>query len=178
MGGKDNQRNEKLSLLHKMKKLHNKIQNALNIPDESVSASLIAVVMLFEDYADKYSDYYELPENTPKFIEYDPVKAISYSKLQCDTHLRLIDEALEIMIETIEPDKKDYDSTVDGLRNVGILYKGVLYAGLMMTDSGPRVLEYNVRFGDPETQVILPRMKSDLADLLAATANGDLSGID
>ena len=66
--------------------------------------------------------------------------------------------------------------TIDGLRNEGIVYKGVLYAGLMITDSGVRVLEYNVRFGDPETQVILPRMKSDLAELLMQTANGDLAG--
>jgi phosphoribosylamine--glycine ligase len=66
--------------------------------------------------------------------------------------------------------------TIDGLRNEGILYKGVLYAGIMITSSGPKVLEYNVRFGDPETQVILPRMKSDLAELLTAVAEGDISG--
>jgi phosphoribosylamine--glycine ligase len=66
--------------------------------------------------------------------------------------------------------------TIDGLRNEGISYKGVLYAGVMITDSGPKVLEYNVRFGDPETQAILPRMKSDLVELLLASANGDLSG--
>ena len=75
----------------------------------------------------------------------------------------------EIMETVIRP-------TIEGLQNEGILYKGVLYAGLMMTDAGPRVLEYNVRFGDPETQVILPRMKTDLAELLMAAAEGDLSG--
>ncbi len=67
--------------------------------------------------------------------------------------------------------------TIEGLRKEGIVYKGVLYAGLMLTSSGPKVLEYNVRFGDPETQVILPRLKSDLAELLMKTAEGDLSGI-
>ncbi|MFQ5952023.1 MAG: phosphoribosylamine--glycine ligase [Candidatus Omnitrophota bacterium] len=66
--------------------------------------------------------------------------------------------------------------TIDGLRSEGVPYKGVLYAGIMITDSGPKVLEYNVRFGDPETQAILPRMKTDLAELLLAAANGDLSG--
>ncbi|MGB3082987.1 MAG: phosphoribosylamine--glycine ligase [Candidatus Omnitrophota bacterium] len=66
--------------------------------------------------------------------------------------------------------------TIDGLRNEGIPYKGVLYVGVMITDSGPKVLEYNVRFGDPETQAILPRMKTDLVELLLASANGTLSG--
>jgi phosphoribosylamine--glycine ligase len=58
----------------------------------------------------------------------------------------------------------------------GIDYRGVLYCGLMYTPTGPRVLEYNVRFGDPETQVVLPRLTSDLGGLLAAAAAGDLAG--
>ncbi len=66
---------------------------------------------------------------------------------------------------------------VDGLREEGMPYKGLLYAGIMMTDEGPKVLEFNVRFGDPEAQVILPRLKSDFVDLLEATADGDLSGV-
>jgi len=57
----------------------------------------------------------------------------------------------------------------------GIDYRGVLYAGLMLTPSGPKVIEYNVRFGDPETQVILPRVKGDLAALLAEVARGELA---
>jgi len=65
--------------------------------------------------------------------------------------------------------------TIKGLKNEGITFRGVLYVGIMMTDSGPKVLEYNVRFGDPETQVVLPRMKSDLAELLMAAASGDIS---
>lgn len=66
--------------------------------------------------------------------------------------------------------------TIKALGREGIKYKGVLYYGIMITKTGPRVLEYNARFGDPETQVILPRLKSDLAELLMATAGGDISG--
>ena len=57
---------------------------------------------------------------------------------------------------------------IDELRDRGTPFHGVLYAGLMLTDDGPRVLEFNVRFGDPETQVVLPRLRSDLLDLLHA----------
>jgi len=55
----------------------------------------------------------------------------------------------------------------------GIPYRGVLYAGLMLTTDGPKILEYNVRFGDPECQVVLPRVTSDVAELLLAAATGD-----
>ena len=57
----------------------------------------------------------------------------------------------------------------------GMHYCGVLYAGLMLTDAGPRVLEFNARFGDPETQVVLPRMESDLVGLMLAAASGRLA---
>jgi phosphoribosylamine--glycine ligase len=67
---------------------------------------------------------------------------------------------------------------VDELRRRGTPYHGILYAGLMMTASGPKVLEYNARFGDPETQAVLPRLRSDLLDLLQrATEPGGLEGI-
>ncbi len=65
--------------------------------------------------------------------------------------------------------------TVNGLRSEGIKYRGVIYAGLMLTAHGPKVLEFNCRFGDPETQVVLPLLKSDLCDLLLACATGKLS---
>jgi phosphoribosylamine---glycine ligase len=68
--------------------------------------------------------------------------------------------------------------TVDGLRREGIEYRGVLYAGLMLTPGGPKVLEYNVRFGDPECQVLLSRMDCDLVEVLWATANGTLDHCD
>ncbi len=67
--------------------------------------------------------------------------------------------------------------TVDALRREGIEYRGVLYAGLMLTPGGPKVLEYNVRFGDPECQVLMPRMDGDLARILHATAAGQLDQI-
>ncbi|GIT75533.1 MAG: hypothetical protein Ct9H300mP31_00640 [Acidimicrobiaceae bacterium] len=62
--------------------------------------------------------------------------------------------------------------TLAALRGRGIDYRGVLYCGLMLTPDGPKVLEYNVRFGDPETQVVLPRLTSDLGYLLATAAAG------
>jgi phosphoribosylamine--glycine ligase len=67
---------------------------------------------------------------------------------------------------------------VEELRRRDIDYRGVLYAGLMLTDEGPKVIEYNVRFGDPETQVVLPLFASDPAELLLAVANGALDETD
>jgi phosphoribosylamine---glycine ligase len=65
--------------------------------------------------------------------------------------------------------------TVEALKRMGIVYKGVLYAGLMITPEGPKVIEYNCRFGDPETQVVLPRMKTDFVNVCMAVAQGKLS---
>jgi phosphoribosylamine--glycine ligase len=68
---------------------------------------------------------------------------------------------------------------VDELRRRGTPFHGVLYAGLMMTAAGPKVLEYNCRFGDPETQAVLPRLRSDLLELLeAASIPGGLAGVE
>lgn len=65
---------------------------------------------------------------------------------------------------------------IEGMARDGDPYRGVLYAGLMITDAGPKVVEFNCRFGDPETQVVLPRMRSDLVPLLAACCDGSLEG--
>lgn len=64
--------------------------------------------------------------------------------------------------------------TLDALRERGIDYRGCLYAGLMLTPDGPKIVEYNVRFGDPEAQVVLPRFAGDLAQFLFEAASGDL----
>ena len=64
--------------------------------------------------------------------------------------------------------------TIDTLIERGIDYRGVLYAGLMLTDGGPKLLEYNVRFGDPEAQVVLPRIETSLTNLLLEAASGDI----
>ena len=67
--------------------------------------------------------------------------------------------------------------TIDGLVREGIDYRGVLYAGVMLTKDGPKTLEFNARFGDPETQAILPRLKSDLLEVMLAASDGKLSKI-
>jgi phosphoribosylamine--glycine ligase len=68
---------------------------------------------------------------------------------------------------------------VDAMKRRGIPYHGVLYAGLMLTESGPKVLEFNCRFGDPETQAVLPRLRSDLIGLCLATrTEGGLAGLE
>src|SRR3546814_13678967 len=64
--------------------------------------------------------------------------------------------------------------TLAELARRGIDYRGVLYAGLMLTDEGPKLVEYNIRFGDPDSQPVLLRLPSDLAQLLAEAAAGDL----
>jgi phosphoribosylamine--glycine ligase len=66
---------------------------------------------------------------------------------------------------------------LDGLRENGVTFRGLLFPGLMITADGPRVLEFNCRFGDPETQAILPRLKSDLLALLEATIDGHLDRV-
>ena len=65
--------------------------------------------------------------------------------------------------------------TINGMAEIGCPFKGVLYVGLMITDAGPKVLEFNCRFGDPEAQVLLPRLKSDLVPLLMACVDGTLA---
>ena len=67
--------------------------------------------------------------------------------------------------------------TVNGMKKEGHIYRGVLYAGLMITEDGPKLIEYNARFGDPETQVLLMRLKTDLLPALIACADGTLDQI-
>lgn len=71
-----------------------------------------------------------------------------------------------------------YQATVDAMAQEGRPFKGVIFFGLMLTPKGPRVLEYNARFGDPEAQVVLPRMKNDLIDVMEACIDGTLDQVD
>ena len=95
--------------------------------------------------------------NTGGMGSYSPVPAIGD------------DEAQALVTRVHQP-------VLDELRRRGIDFHGVLYAGLILTDSGPKVLEFNARFGDPETQAILPRLRTDLVELLA-TASADGNGL-
>jgi phosphoribosylamine--glycine ligase len=94
--------------------------------------------------------------NTGGMGAYSPVPSVPDS---------LLDDVLDRFIEP----------TLAELRRRGIDYRGTLYAGLMLTPDGPKLVEYNVRFGDPEAQVVLPRVGTDLTELLAAAAAGDLT---
>lgn len=71
-----------------------------------------------------------------------------------------------------------YQPTVDAMAAEGRPFKGVIFFGLMLTPDGPKVLEYNARFGDPEAQVVLPRMKTDIIDVFEACIDGTLDQID
>lgn len=74
--------------------------------------------------------------------------------------------------------EKIYQATVDAMASEGREFKGVIFFGLMLTDKGPKVLEYNARFGDPEAQVVLVRMKNDIVDVMEACIDGTLSDIE
>lgn len=75
-----------------------------------------------------------------------------------------------VMAEIVRP-------TLQGMADAGTPFKGVLYAGLMLTKDGPKLIEYNVRFGDPEAQVLMMRLESDILPLVLAAAKGDLSTV-
>lgn len=74
--------------------------------------------------------------------------------------------------------KHIYQPTVDAMRAEGREFKGIIFFGLMLTPDGPKVLEYNARFGDPEAQVVLPRMKTDIIDVMEACVDGTLHQVD
>ena len=85
--------------------------------------------------------------------------------------VRFVDDATEAAVV-----RDVLEATVRALAEEGITYRGVLYAGVMLTDEGPKVLEFNCRFGDPEAQAVVPRLDSDLAEALLATTAGELAG--
>ncbi len=84
--------------------------------------------------------------------------------------------ATDALLETVE--REIILPTMAGMAAEGNPYKGILYAGLMLTERGPKVLEFNCRFGDPEAQVILPLLQTDLAELILACSQGQLAGQD
>jgi phosphoribosylamine--glycine ligase len=96
--------------------------------------------------------------NTGGMGAYSPVPAVDESLVE------------EIMERAVNP-------TLNCLRDRGIDYRGVLYAGVILTPEGPKILEFNVRFGDPETQAVLPRWEGDVAEVLAAAAAGRLDTV-
>jgi phosphoribosylamine--glycine ligase len=96
--------------------------------------------------------------NTGGMGAYSPVPAADQA---------LVDEVMDVAILP----------TLSALRDRGIDYRGLLYAGLMLTPAGPKVLEFNVRFGDPETQVVVPRWHGDVAAVMAAAAEGHLDAV-
>lgn len=106
------------------------------------------------DYKRAYDDDQGL--NTGGMGAYAPVPAVDQEMLS---------RILETIVKPI----------INELGRRGIEYRGVLYAGLMLTGSGPKVIEFNCRFGDPETEVVLPMLQGDLLPLLEATANGTLA---
>lgn len=75
-------------------------------------------------------------------------------------------------------EKHIYQATVDAMKAEGRPFKGVIFFGLMLTEDGPKVLEYNARFGDPEAQVVLPRMKNDIIEVMEACIDGTLDQVD
>ena len=75
-------------------------------------------------------------------------------------------------------EKRIYQATVDAMKAEGRPFKGVIFFGLMLTEEGPKVLEYNARFGDPEAQVVLPRMKNDIIEVAEACIDGTLDQVD
>lgn len=99
---------------------------------------------------------HDLGPNTGGMGTYSPVPHIAQS---------IVDEAIETILKP----------TARAMVKEGRLFRGILYAGLMITKDGPKTIEFNCRFGDPETQVVLPRLQTDLLDILLATVNGRLS---
>jgi len=87
--------------------------------------------------------------------------------------LPFVDDAMAERIRT-----EILDRTVRAMAAEGVPYRGVLYAGLMLTERGPMVLEFNCRFGDPETQAVVPLFEGDLLEVLLSAARGDVSGVE
>jgi phosphoribosylamine--glycine ligase len=137
------------------------IEEGLRGPEVSLMAVCdgVRAVPLAPAQDFKRSDDGDTGHNTGGMGSYSPVPGVGD------------DVVAGIMADAVVP-------TLQALRDRGIDYRGVLYAGIMLTSTGPKVLEFNVRFGDPETQVVLPRWLGDVTGLLAAAAAGRLDEVD
>jgi phosphoribosylamine--glycine ligase len=137
------------------------IEEYLDGPELSILAFSDGKNVLPMVPAQDYKRAYDNDEglNTGGMGSYSPVPIVSPE---------LYDEIVDVVLKP----------TIRGLAEEGIEYQGVIYAGLVLTTSGPKVLEFNARFGDPETQAILPRLESDLLEPMLAVADGDLSGVE
>lgn len=135
------------------------IEEHLNGPEVSLLALCDGVTILPMAPAQDYKRIYAADEgpNTGGMGSYCPVPGFDEAVIQ---------RALERVFEPV----------VAAMRRRGITYRGVLYGGLIATGEGIKVLEFNCRFGDPETQAILPRLRSDLLETCLATARGELAG--
>lgn len=121
-----------------------------------VDGKSIVPMSTAQDYKKRYED--NCGPNTGGMGAYSPTKTI-------DEHT-LYTACIDIL-----------DKSFKALKSEGIIFKGILYVGIMLTKDGPKVLEYNCRFGDPETQVLLPRLENDLIDILEACINQSLDEI-
>jgi phosphoribosylamine--glycine ligase len=134
------------------------IEEAMVGPEISIFAISDGKELLFVGDAQDHKRIFDNDEglNTGGMGAYSPVPFID------DTTIK------QIMAESIEP-------TLAELNRRGIDYRGVLYAGLMLTKTGPRLLEYNIRFGDPECQILMMRLEGDIANVLKECADGNLT---
>ncbi|MGG1662642.1 phosphoribosylamine--glycine ligase [Brevibacillus sp. NRS-1366] len=122
-----------------------------------VDGETVKPMITSQDHKRIFND--DLGPNTGGMGTYAPVPQMSD---------KLVDEIVETIVKPM----------AKGMANDGIPFKGILYTGLMITEEGPKVVEFNARFGDPETQVILPLLETDLLDIFVATVNGELDAVD
>lgn len=136
------------------------IEEFLSGPEVSVLAFVDGEMILAMEPAQDYKRVYDGDQgpNTGGMGSYSPVPSVTSQVYE------------EVVATILKP-------TLKALACEGIKYQGVLYAGLVLTRKGPRVLEFNVRFGDPESQALLPRLESDLAEIMLAVTEGKLSNI-
>ena len=136
------------------------IEEAMSGPECSILAFTDGETILCMEPAQDHKRAWEDDEgpNTGGMGVYSPVPIVT-------------DEEHDAMLDIMQ-------RTLEGLKEDGIDYRGCIYGGFMLTEEGPKLLEFNARFGDPETQVVLPRLKSDLVDVMYACATKQLKDVE